>query len=417
MILALVAVLLAGLAAVVGVRPGPSQGAHALSGSSSPTLTSDSRLRAAAQVLLDRRATAVTRHDRAAYAATLADPEGAYGRGELEAYDRMLQLPIAKVSFRVTSVQERSGGTARVEAEGRYLLTGYDRAPHRYDTSFGLARHDGAWGLAAAPAGPGDVVDDAQPWDLFGLHVVSSRSTLVVGNVPVRQLTAYRDQVDAAHATIAATWRRPWPGRVVVVAPATTAQMRALLGDEAGRVDTVAAVTSSRVDPGDVATSDRVVVNPEAFADLTTAGRQEVLAHEATHVAVRSSVAGTVPLWLSEGIAELVGYAAAHVDDDVVTAALHAHVRSHGLPTGLPADDAFDKPGAAVAYNEGWAAARLIDRQVGAAGLTRFYLEVASAEPYAQVLVPTERAFESVLGTSQAEFTRRWRAEIRALTS
>ncbi|CCH80116.1 conserved exported hypothetical protein [Nostocoides japonicum T1-X7] len=390
-----------------GWTPGPPAGAF-----------SDSALTDAAQRVLDARSRAIDNHDRAAFAATLADPHGGYGTAQLADYDRMTRLPISGAGSAVTSVRDRADGTFVAAVDSSYLLTDYDRGPHTYPTAFAFVRHGHGW-LLTDP-GADDNATEAQPWDLPGMRVARSATTLVIGNVSVDRLEAYRRAVDDAVARVGTVWHRDWPHRVVVVAPATVREALAQLGGSRGNghdLDDVAAETSGTIPSGGVATSDRVVVNPAAFDDLREEGRVAVLAHETTHVAVRSSLPGRVPLWLSEGFADFVGYGSIDVSEHAVVEPLRREVRGHGLPQRLPGDAAFTGDSAAAAYNEGWLAVRLIDREAGSTGLTRFYETAATSGGASDVRRSTTRAFATVLHTSESDFTRRWVAEVAQATS
>ena len=75
----------------------------------------------------------------------------------------------------------------------------------------------------------------------------------------------------------------------------------AILGGSDGDYDQIAAVTTGHFLTGHTATSaDRVLLNPDAFAELSSVGRRVVLTHETTHVAARAASTGSLPAWLSE---------------------------------------------------------------------------------------------------------------------
>jgi len=388
-----------------------------------PATTDGPEREAALAALLDARARAITGHDRAAFTATLADPRSAYGTRQLAAYDAMALLPVAGVEYGTVQVApplstdrvtELGRGAWVARVEGRYRLTGYDTGPRAFDTYFTAVRTSAGWRLA-------DDVDggsQTQPWDLPGLRVVRSATSLVMGNVTEATLRSYLRIADAAVPRVSGYWKRPWPRRLVVVAPATVPQMQAQLSAQQGDISQVAAVTDGPIDIGSTAHSDRIVVNPAAFADLQPAGRDVVLTHESTHVAVRSSLPGRVPAWVSEGTAELVGYSTDSLPDVKIAEALVAQVKAAGLPRALPVDGQFDAATTTIAptYNQAWLAARLIDRSVGADGLTRFYADCASAGSDGDVEAATTAAFAKVLGETPAAFTSRWLAEVRRVT-
>ncbi|MEO7070719.1 MAG: hypothetical protein ABI131_09540 [Nostocoides sp.] len=390
----------------------------------SPAATVDGPEREAAlAALLDARARAITTHDRAAFSATLADPRSAYGTRQLAAYDAMALLPLADVGYGTVQVapplttdraSELGPGAWVARVEGHYELAGYDTGPRTFDTYFTAVRATAGWRLA-------DDVDGGsqpQPWDLPGMAVARSATSLVMGNVPEATLRAYLAIEDRAVSRVSAFWTRPWPRRLVVVAPATVPQMQGQLSAQQGDVSQVAAVTDGPIDRGSTAHSDRIVLNPVAFADLQPAGRTVVLTHESTHVAIRSSLPGRVPTWISEGTADLVGYSTVSLADNQIAGALVAQVKASGPPRALPVDSQFDAATTMIApiYNQAWLAARLIDRAVGPSGLTRFYVASASAGSDSDVEAATAKAFRTVLRQTVAAFTITWLAEVRRVS-
>ena len=405
-----------------GLRTGSGSRTGSVPATAATTIDGPER-EAALAALLDARARAITTHDRSAFTATLADPRSAYGVRQLAAYDAMQLLPLTDVGYGTVQVApplstdratELGPGAWVARVEGHYQLRGYDSGPRTYDTYVTAVRTQAGWRLA-------DDVDGGsqpQPWDLPGLHVVRSTTTLVAGNAPESTLRSYLAIADRAVGRVSAVWTRPWPHRLVIVAPATVPQMQAQLSAQQGDVSQVAAVTDGPVDVGATAHSDRIVVNPQAFADLQPAGRAVVITHESTHVAVRASLVGRVPMWLSEGTADLVGYGTVSLPDARIASALVAQVKASGLPSELPVDGQFDASTTTIApvYNQAWLAVRLIDRSVGADGLTRFYVASASNGSDSDVAAATSAAFRSVLHQTAAAFTARWLAEVRRVT-
>ncbi|MFW5470125.1 hypothetical protein ACOCJ4_08785 [Knoellia sp. CPCC 206435] len=265
-----------------------------------------------------------------------------------------------------------------------------------------------------APRTPGT---DLAPAPLPGARTVIGRFSTVSGTVDEATLTAYATMADRAVAQVERHWTRPWSRRLTVVAPADTSAFRELVG-RPDDLSQVAAVTEGPLDPTTgLASADRIVLNPDAFATLTTTGRQFVLTHEGTHVAVRSSLAGAAPLWLTEGYADHVGYSGSGRRTTELAAALLAEVDAGRGPTRLPTLADFDPAQGEIAptYLASWLAVDLVARRHGAATLQRFYeASVVDGSP-AQAEAATDRAFAEVLGTTRAEFTRRWLSELALL--
>jgi hypothetical protein len=193
------------------------------------------------------------------------------------------------------------------------------------------------------------------------------------------------------------------------------------LGQDTASVEQVAAVTDGSLGTDGRAGSDRVVVNPQAFGRLQPTGQQVVVTHETTHVAVRGSTTRPVPLWLSEGLADYVGYSGLDLPRTAIADALLDRVREGDGPTALPTERDFDPATSTIApsYNAAWLAACRIVDQHGQQDLVRFYLRAATrpsaSAPPGDPEQNTREAFASVLGTSEKEFTRDWLSYLRRL--
>jgi len=267
--------------------------------------------------------------------------------------------------------------------------------------------------LAASPAAG---AEPAVP--LPGARTVQGRASTVTGTVDEATLTAYAAMADRAVAEVSKRWARPWPGRVTVVAPKDATAFREQVG-RADDLSQVAAITDGPVGADGRATGDRILLNPDAFARLTTQGRQFVLTHESTHVAVRSSLPGAAPLWLVEGYADHVGYAASNRRRADLAAPLLERVRSGAGPTRLPTQGDFD-PGQgeiAPSYLASWLAVDLIARRHGEARLQAFYAASSVTSSPADADSAMDRAFADVLGTTRAAFTKAWLSELNQLAA
>ena len=292
----------------------------------------------------------------------------------------------------------------------------YDTATRDFESYFTVVRRDRRWLLADDTDGGTQTV----PWDLPAFTTVTGRSTLVVGSGPPSRLRPYAALGDLAVARVRKVWGEGWNGRLVLVVPRTATQMAELVGQDPGSVDQVAAVTDGPFDVRGRAGADRVVVNPSAFASLERRGQQVVVTHEATHVAIRATTNRPVPLWLSEGMADFVGYRDIDATRDQIAAALFAQVRAGKGPTGLPAPGDFDPSHATIgpSYNAAWLAVHRIADRWGVPALVRFYRAAATSESSASSSsdpdTATAEAFRSVLHTTEAAFTSDWLKSLKA---
>jgi hypothetical protein len=234
----------------------------------------------------------------------------------------------------------------------------------------------------------------------------------------------YADAGDAAVDRVTGVWGTGWRRRAVLVVPRSQAEFGRLLLRAPDGLGQVAAVTTGELGADDGGTgaagNDRVVLNPAAFARLGALGRQVVLTHEMTHVAVRSSTSAAVPIWLSEGFADFVGYRGTGVSRATGAADLLAQVRDGHPVTDLPTADDFDptRTTIAPAYSKAWLACLLVADQHGTRKLVALYRAAARPGPTGAVDDPDARlaaAFPAVLGVSQAAFTASWRHAVSDL--
>ncbi len=310
---------------------------------------------------------------------------GAVRRRAAVVAERMRAMGVGDLTLRTTSSSSARGsqdggrqngggernGARAVSATFSYRFTGIDVADRSFTldltvkdeqastaTSAGSMAGTGSASTNGTPDGSSAEVtgwstsDRPQPWDLDGVVATRTGGSLVVAP-PGELLTDLASRVAPALRAVSSVWAGSVPA--VVVLPARDADAARLLGREqtagteasADALRDVAAVTDGPTTPGAGAGADRVVVVPGAWSGLTSAGRDVVLTHELTHVVVRRTTTGAVPLWLSEGFAELVAYRRAALPERVgVLAALGGDDGDGGDDgghiTGLPADRDFD---------------------------------------------------------------------------
>ncbi|MFD9007227.1 hypothetical protein ACFV0T_40940 [Streptomyces sp. NPDC059582] len=359
--------------------------------------------RAEVQRLLDARAAAVLGHDEPAYRAT-GTPAG---------FDHVKAVPFSAWSYRVTAVHP-SGDTASADAELRYSVRGYDRAPVTAARVLGLALDAGGrWRVTsdrpAKKAGQ-------QLWDQGAVSVVRGAHSLVLGTGQSgERLRSFAELADRAVPAVSQAWGADWSGHVVVLVPKSLEGMAGLLASPASSYRGIAAVTTGETGGPARAPADRIIVNPDAYGVLGSLGRQVVLTHETTHVATRAHTDAATPLWLSEGYADWVGYRGSGRSASMVAPELAGAVADGRVPAALPADKDFgftgDSTRLAQAYEGGWLACRLIADRWGEVRLGEFYRAVGAHRARAGAV---EDAMKKVLGTTSEKFTAQWRDALRA---
>lgn len=430
LVLAGVAVLALALAGVVGsngasaTRPRPSTSGPP-GDSATPAPDRDQQQLDALTALLAARRHAVLTHDRAAWLATVDPRDPRFQNAQGAVFDHLAGVPFSDWSYQyvgrapdLSSQRRRElGGEAWVaRVLAGYRLRGFDTTTSYAEQDLTVVRRDTQWFVASTSDGG----TAPQPWDLGAVHVARGDHVLVLGTAAPATLRQYATLGDRAVRQVSGVWGTRWSRKAVLVAPRGQHEFgQLLLRDDAG-LDQVAAVTtgdlgggSGAAEPSGRAGNDRVVINPAAFARLGSTGRRVVLTHEMTHVAVRQSTTSAVPIWLSEGFADFVGYSGTGVSRRVGAGDLLAQVRAGHGPTHLPSSDDFDPTRTTIApsYSASWLACSLIADTYGTDQLVALYRRAATAPTDGSAPDPEqqlESAFRRVLGTTTAAFTRDW---------
>lgn len=318
--------------------------------------------------------------------------------------------------------------TLEARARFAYRISGFDTVDRTFDINVSLkcstAAHEH---LQVATWTP---YDRPQPWDLPDLTVRRSATSLVLAASP-QQAADLLARAESAQAHVAAVWGRSRPA--VWIAPPTDSEAALLLGRapaDPSALHDVAAVTDGPLQPGRPAGADRIVIVPTVWSSLPGRGREVVATHELTHVVVRGSTTGPVPLWLSEGFAEFVAYRTVALSEHAIVHPALEAARRDGLPTGLPSDQEFDPAtgSVAAAYGRSLLVLRTLADREGVAALVRFYREVADPTDQARAATAPARddadhhdavdaALTTVLHTDRTALVRSWRARMRQLLS
>lgn len=358
------------------------------------------------QRVLDRRAAAVLDRNESAYRAT-EEPSGSTAE-----FTRLRAVPLAAWSYRLRDLH-RSGDRATADAELRYRIEGYDKAPITAARTLSLVRDGGTWRVASdVPAKKAS----QQLWEQGAVTVVRGAHSLVLGvGQSGERLRAYAGLADHAVPAVSDAWGTDWSRHVVVLVPKSLEGMAGLLGAPASGYRGIAAVTTGEAGGTARAPADRIIVNPEAFGVLGDFGKQVVLTHETTHVATRAHTTAATPLWLSEGFADWVGYRGSGRTADQAAPELEWAVRDGHVPAALPDDKDFGFTGDAAqlaqAYEGGWMACRLIADRWGEVRLNDFYRAAGDHRKRAGAV---EGALRDVLHTTPEKFTEQWRAYLKA---
>lgn len=369
----------------------------------------------AVRALLAQRSEAVRRHDRTAFLATV-EP-GPFATRQAQLYDALAQLPFAQWDYELVAASSQPASRALDVRRGQwwspettlvYALRGFDEAPVRRREQLTFVERQGRWLVAADDDFPA-VATGRDLWDDGPTLVIRTLSCLIAGHprraTLVRSLAA---QCDAAIPRVSAVWGDGWARQVVLLVPDDARELTRLV-PEAGDLSQIAAVASAEI-TGSRPSADRVLVDPAVFERLGPLGRRIVLTHEVTHVASRAATGSQLPTWMSEGLADYVGYLGTGVPVEVAASELQVAVRAGRLPTHLPDDAAFDgsRKDLAQSYESSWLAIRVLVDRYGQAGMLAFYRAVGSDTRPGAV----GRALAAV-GSSTTAFTADWRADLR----
>ena len=391
-------------------------------GGSADTAARDAADAAAIGRLLDRRAAAVLRRDRAALLATVQP--GATGLRTRQAawLDGLAQLPLAAWDYRLLALDAYplpaalgTGADRRraTRVQLSYRLAGFDSEPVTATQYLTFARVGGDWYLGSDTDHPGG---DVQLWDLGPVTAVRGQHCLVLGLGPAAQLRPYAELADRAVPAVSAVWGDGWGQRTVLLVPSTADQFGSLLGVDPRDFAGTAAVTSGEYGAAEGRRTERITVNPPVWAELSALGRQVVTTHETTHVATRAVTDTWTPRWLAEGAANWTGYLGTGLTPRQVCPELAASVAAGYVPGQLPADSAFDgtAPDLARTYELAWFACRSIVLRHGEAGLAACYRDVAATGGTGGEQAAVEQALLRATGTGLAGFTALWRADLLA---
>lgn len=373
-----------------------------------------------AEQLLERQAAAVLKGDSRGYLATIDPRSKSFAKVAARTYDNLRRLGVAELRFSrpvedaggLTPDRRRElGGTAWLgEVETTVRLAGADSEPWVARLRMVFVERDDKVYLAADQEG----ISSSQPlplWLTDEITVVRDEHSIVVGTGPIDRLRAYARTADRAVPRVTDVWGDGWTQHVVMLVPRTQREMERLIGAEAGSQSAVAAVTTS-VGRANAREASHIVVNPNTFGEVGPLGRLVVLTHETTHVASHATVS-SMPMWLSEGFADYVGFKEAGLSTSVVAEELFDSVRVEGAPDHLPDGGDFDPRTDHLdqAYESAWLACRYIATHWGQDKLVEFYRAMDAA--------PTKSAqqalYSDLLGVTQAQFIQGWREYVEVV--
>ena len=196
---------------------------------------------------------------------------------------------------------------------------------------------------------------------------------------------------------VTALWRTDWRRVGVRLVVATTGEEFARLTGRPAE-GTVPAVTTA---------AGVVVVHPALWTSTSADGRQVVITHELTHVALGQGRLTGVPLWVIEGSAELTAYRSTGLTPREVAPSLFRAVAAGDLPSGPPADEEVRSTVASptLAYQKAWAWCSFLAQRRGFGVFTDFVRRADAHEP---------GVFRAVYGVEPGGLASAYRTWLRA---
>lgn len=399
-----------------------------------PSASAQGDPRSAIQEVLDARAEAVIEGDREAFLAPVADGARAFLRRQELLFDGLQSLPLE--SYELEADWKGAGDLARpsdrrahqdadevsiVMTEERYALSDVDARPAREDLFLTFVREGDEWSIA----------DDN---DLDEVGLFSARHLWDDGPVTVRdtgRFSVIEHPCEGAgsepHGCAALTsnfdeildraWTNaeerlgaaPPPDPVAVLAPGTQDELSRLIQATYG-LDNFLAFATSTVDTtqGIEFVGHRILLNWSQLEDASDEYLETILTHELVHVGTRSLAGPFTPIFVDEGIAELV----ARREEVASLQALEDAVADGTFDRRLPADHEFRTGGPTaifLSYKESQSAiAYMIDRY-GEEAFVDFYeslgarrLDAGTAEYH------VDRALRDSIGIGFGRFERAW---------
>jgi hypothetical protein len=389
--------------------------------------------RRAIEELLDRRATAVLRGDKAMFMSTVARLSPSFRRRQARLFDRMTRVPLE--SYELSVAWQRFGDLATQRhrrsyptvdrvvipvTEERYRLAGFDRHEAVEDVFYTYVLQEGEWLIAEDTDTDYLTLYSARhPWDLSSLRFAERDRFLLVTpkcETSVRCGRAPRGTLSLAAAAarrVERYWSPPWPRRLALVVPRSARDLRRML-QLTFDVDNFVAFAYSTVDlaRGLRFTGHRVLLNPNAFVGRASDSTLDILAHEIVHVATRPLSGPFVPAFVEEGIAEYVR----HEGNAGPLAFVQAQANDGRFDRRLPEDYEFTA-GRGIdilrSYQESYSAVRYFIRRWGMRTFTRFY-RVLGQRRIAPGTVDyhVDRAMRRTIGLGLDDFQRAWASSI-----
>lgn len=345
------------------------------------------------RALLARRAAAVTSGDMRAFDATMALAPAAFRAREDTWFLRMRALPIASYSLAPSArswsdlapalrARPRADEVHVVDAEQRIAFTGFDPCPSDDDVFLTIVRSGSRWSIVSdTDLDDLGLLSERNVWDLGAVRVVrTSADVTVITRGPASVARRVGSATSDGIAYVRQHWPLSWPGRALVVIPASSAELSRVLRatfDLGPFVAFTVSTVERETDGSFSLVGSRVYVQPSTFFATGGAYEADTLSHELTHLATRGVTGIWVPAWLDEGVAQSYGQ---RTKGSLTL--LASAVRAHR--TALPEDWQFtigSHDEIHLAYEESLSFVEYLRARFGSAAGARFYRAAGAQSP------------------------------------
>jgi hypothetical protein len=414
---AAVAAVLALLVALAGCGGGDDQADQPVG--SSRISTADAR--AQEQRILAQRARAVRDHDLGLFLRRVDHKDAALMARQRRYFRNLVQLPLARFSYQVTS--EQWPGLAMAKSWGEDVsvpevtltmqLREFDAVPVRRTVGFVFSFRDGRATLVSDRTSTGKPLfrGNQAPWDLTAISVVEEPGVLGIfdrrtSGSAATVMAVVRDGIDQLDRALPFSWS----GRVVVYSVEDPRVLRSFRDVPGGAIDHLGAMTFPTYAEGErsqVASTRMLLMPSSVRAGQPFLGR--ITRHELSHVAIGVRDDGA-PTWVSEGIAEYLGAREVPQRERIIpTSALQ---RARTVDATMPVSKGFNDSDQEWHYALSWMAFDYIADTFGEARMWEL-IDAMHNGGQGTSDVDQDRVLDQVLGFDSHELARRAAARIR----
>jgi len=342
----------------------------------------------AAQQLLDARAAAVRRGDRAAFLATV-DPRASapFVDRQAQQFDGLRSVPLASYALSVrlddtgdlagpAGLSARYGGapTFLPETRLRYRLRDYDDRDDVASLFLTFVQRDGRWFVAAdddtAPLG---LLTSRFIWDDGPVRARPTAHFLVLSHPEdAARADALAGIAESAIGAVSVGWDQLWSGRIPLILPHSLDELAALIQSTFDLTNFVAFVNYVGIrDSGFEPTAPRIFIQDRNLSRYPRDFQVRTLSHELVHAAASSLAGPLIPAWVHEGIA-----------DWIATGRSTSERKPGGSDGVLPRDYEFVSGGTAAivrSYAESRSAVSYLSARFGLGAPSRLFVAIGAA--------------------------------------